>query len=481
MRTRRYRTARLALWCLWCGALVHAGVEASTLARRLDALLADERLVSASVGCLIVDARTGATLYERDADRALMPASNMKLVTSVAALHFLGPEFRYRTALCAEALPTETARLAGPLYLRGSGDPTLRHEDLGRFAEELAERGVRVVVGGLVADASCFPGPPLGLGWGWDDETQAYSAQVCGLSVDGNTVQAEIAGGDRPGEECRLTLTPHTDYLTLDPECVTGPADTTPPAAYRRRARNVIGVTGPVPVGAKVSAVVSLEEPDLYALELLRRALTARGIEVEGQCRRGLTPAGALPLSTQESAPLRDLLAAMNVPSDNGIAEALLRTIPLAKGRPGTAGEATGMVEKWLPEIGVVAKPLRLCDGSGLSRLNLLTARAVVGLLTYAAARTEVRDPLLASLPVAASSGTLARRMRGTLAEGRVRAKTGSLWGVSSLSGYVEGDDGPIVAFSLLMNNYRCDGAAVRDLQDRACVALVRHADARRP
>jgi D-alanyl-D-alanine carboxypeptidase/D-alanyl-D-alanine-endopeptidase (penicillin-binding protein 4) len=171
----------------------------------------------------------------------------------------------------------------------------------------------------------------------------------------------------------------------------------------------------------------------------------------------------------------------MNVPSDNGLAEALLRTIPLQSGRPGTAGEATGMVERWLPEIGVRGAPLRLCDGSGLSRLNLLTPRAVVGLLTYAAARADLRTPLVASLPVAGSTGTLARRMKDTVAEGRVRAKTGSLWGVSALSGYVAGHDECAVTFSMMMNNYRCDGTAVRQLQDRACIALVRHVDAQHP
>jgi D-alanyl-D-alanine carboxypeptidase/D-alanyl-D-alanine-endopeptidase (penicillin-binding protein 4) len=471
MRQRLSR--RLGVAWLCCVAAAGAWSEASPLARRLDSVLADPRLATASVGCLVVDSGSRQTLYERDADRALMPASNMKLVTSLAVLHFLGADFRYRTTLSAEGIGE--GRVQGDLYLRGSGDPTLRHEDLEQLAEALVAQGVRRIEGEVVADASCFPGPPLGAGWPWDDETYAYSAQVSGLSVDGNTVRAEITGGAHPGDPCRLGLTPLSQYLAIDPECVTGPADAAEPVVYRRRARNVVATTGPVPAGGVVSAVITLEEPDLYAADLLRRALRAQGVEVLGECRPGTTPPGAEPLAEHESAPLRDLLAAMNVPSDNGIAEGLLRTIPLAQGRPGTAPEATAMIERWLPEIGVVVGPLRLCDGSGLSRLNLLTARGVVALLQHG--RTQ--PPFVASLPVSGTSGTLARRMDGTVAEGRVRAKTGSLWGVSSLSGYVEGTEGAAVTFSLLMNNYRCEGTEVRQLQDRVCLALVRYVDAR--
>ncbi|MBM3500709.1 MAG: D-alanyl-D-alanine carboxypeptidase/D-alanyl-D-alanine-endopeptidase [Armatimonadetes bacterium] len=477
----RPRTLALTAFVLYVGALASAPAESPWLERRLDAVFADAKLASASVGCLVVDLRTGETLYERDPDRALMPASNMKLVTSLAALRFLGPSFRYSTTLCAASPGEGSPVIDGDLYLRGSGDPTLRHEDLTRLAEEIAAQGVRTIRGDIVADSSCFPGPPLGLGWAWDDETYAYSAQVCGLGVDGNTVRAEIVGGERAGDPCRLDLTPPGDHLSVDPGCVTGAADAPRPVVFRRRAQNVVAATGPLPAGARASAVLSLEEPDLYAARLLHAALMARDIAVEGACRRGETPADASALVTHESASLRDLLAAMNVPSDNGIAEALLRTVPLAEGRPGTASEATGMIEQWLPDIDVPVHPLRLCDGSGLSRLNLLTPRAIVGLLTYAAGRADLCEPLLASLPVAGASGTLARRMRSTAAEGRVHAKTGSLWGVSALAGYVTAPDGCAVTFSILMNNYGCEGAEVRELQDRACVALTRFVDAQRP
>jgi D-alanyl-D-alanine carboxypeptidase/D-alanyl-D-alanine-endopeptidase (penicillin-binding protein 4) len=473
------RSGRLAI--VLVGLSLGLQVRASILERRLDAMLGDARLASASMGALVVETEAGKVLYERDADRALMPASNMKLVTSVTALRFLGVGFRYSTALCAEGAPDGQGRLTGSQYLRGSGDPTLTHEDLDALAAQLAETGLKRIAGDIVADASCFPGAPLGLGWPWNDETYAYSAQISGLSVDSNAVRAEIIGGSKPGEPCALVLTPPSDHLTLSPECVTGPADTRKPGLFRRRASNVVAATGPIPAGGRVAGVVTMEEPDLYAAKLLQQCLTDHSIVVEGACRRGRTPPAAAPLVTHESRPLGDILALMNVSSDNGIAEGLLRTIPLARGRPGTASEATKMVEEWLPQIGVGVRPLRLCDGSGLSRLDLLTPRAIVGLLRHAATHTEVREPFVASLPVAGQSGTLARRMRDTPAVGRVRAKTGSLWGVSALSGYVAGDDECALTFSVMVNNYTCGTSAVRELQDRVCVALVRYANAHRP
>jgi D-alanyl-D-alanine carboxypeptidase/D-alanyl-D-alanine-endopeptidase (penicillin-binding protein 4) len=476
MSTRSRRLAAVLV-----GLSLGLQVRASVLERRLDAILDDARLASASVGALVVETQEGKVLYERDAERALMPASNMKLVTSLAALRFLGVDFHYSTALCAEGAPNGEGCLAGSLYLRGSGDPTLTHEDLGALASRLAETGLKRITGDIVADASCFPGPPLGLGWPWNDETYAYSAQISGLCVDSDTVRAEVAGGSQPGDPCRLVLTPSSDHLALDPECVTGPADARKPGVFRRRASNLIATTGPVPAGQRVSATVTMEEPDLYAARLLLQCLTGHGIAVGGACRRGITPQAATSLVTHESRPLGDILALMNVSSDNGIAEGLLRTIPLARGRPGTASEATKMIQDWLPEIDVSVRPLRLCDGSGLSRLDLLTPRAIVGLLRHAATHAKVREPFVASLPVAGQSGTLARRMKDTPAAGRVRAKTGSLWGVSTLSGYVAGEDECALTFSLMMNNYTCGTSAVRELQDRVCVALARYANARRP
>ena len=476
MVARRAWPHILVLLCLSVG----LRADATLLDRRLDAILSDGLLASASVGVLVVETQSGETLYERDADRALMPASNMKLVTTLAALQFLGAEYRYTTALCAERGPDDGGRMGGDLYVRGGGDPTLTHEHLAEMAAALAEAGVRRITGDVVADGSCFPGPPLGTGWPWDDESHAYSAQVSGLGVDGNAVKVEVTTGDEPGYPCTLTLSPPSDYLTLDPACVAAAAGAKPPTLFRRRAQNVVAATGPVPAGGHVSGVVTLENPGLYAARLLQSALAEKGIRVEGACREGVTPQGARVLASHESASLPDLLAAMNVPSDNGIAEALLRTIPLAQGRQGTADEAARMIEAWLPEVGVHPQALRLCDGSGLSRLDLLTPRALVGLLRYAATHRELGGPLVTSLPLAGSNGTLARRMKGTPAEGRIRAKTGSLWGVSSLSGYALDGEECALTFSLLVNNYRCDGTAVRRLQDQACVAMVRHLTARR-
>jgi len=300
-------------------------------------------------------------------------------------------------------------------------------------------------------------------------------AQVSGLTVDGNVVAAEVAAGSKPGEPCILTLTPQSDYLTLDPVCVTGAKDAEKPVVFRKRARNVVATTGPVPAGAKVSRCVTLEDPGLYVAALLRGMLVERRVRVDGECVRGRTAEDAETLASHTSKPLSEMLVAMNVSSDNNMAEALLRTIPLPAGKPGTAAEGGKIVAGVLEGIGVDVGPLRLCDGSGLSRLDLLTPRALVGMLQYVADEPKLRDVFVASLPVAGESGTMRRRMVDTPGAGVVRAKTGSLWGACALSGYIGAPDEGGITFSMLMNNYRCGGNDVRRLQDRACVILIEH------
>ena len=347
--------------------------------------------------------------------------------------------------------------------------------NFGCWASQLADRGVTRVTGSVVADDTCFPGPPLGRGWSWDNETYAYSAQISGLTVDGNAVLAEVRPGARVGAPCELALDPPSGYLVLDTGCVSGESDVERPAVFRRRGQNLVATTGPVPLGERARRRVTVEGPALYAAVLLEQSLTRHGILVSGAPFKGAGPGEGIILAEHRSAPVSEILGMMNKPSDNNIAEALLRTIPRAVGKPGTADAGTEVVGDWLTELGIDAEPLRLCDGSGLSRYNLLTARALAALLRHVAREAEAA-PMVASLPVAGVDGTLRARMQGTAAEGAVRAKTGSLWGVCALSGYVDGQHERALAFSLLINNYTCSGSAVRELQDRVCEILARHA-----
>lgn len=446
------------------------------LGERLDEVFANARLASASVGVLVVATANGEVVYERDADRSLIPASTMKLLTATVALDLLKPDFRYTTELRADGEPDEHGWIVGDVYLRGSGDPTLGHGDLDDLAETLARRGITRITGGIVADDTCFAGPALGSGWAWDNETYAYSAQVSGLTVDGNAVVAEVRAGRETGAPCELVLDPPSGYLALARGCVTGGLECERPAVFRRRAQNVVATTGPVPLGKRVSAQVTLEGPALYAATLLQQSLGDRGTLVGGEPTRGATPQSAVLLAAHTSAPLSRILAMMNKPSDNNIAEALLRTLARGPDGPGAAENGAGIVRERLAAWGIETAPLRLRDGSGLSRHNLLNARAIVAVLRHAARDAELAAPIVDSLPVAGIDGTLRKRMQGTAAEGAIRAKTGSLLGVSALSGYVDGKQERILTFSFLVNNYTCSTSAVRGIQDRACEILAEDA-----
>ncbi len=476
MRPMRPRCMLLVAGLLLALLVREAVAGPTQLAARLDELFSDPQLASASIGALVVATGSGDVLYERDADRSLIPASNTKLLTAIVALSLLKGDFRYRTDLRADALPSKQGWVVGDLYLRGSGDPTLTHVDLDGLAAQLANRGITRITGGIVADDTCFRGPPLGSGWAWDNQTYAYSAQVSGLTVDGNAVVVHIKAGREAGAPCELVLDPPSGYLTLARDCVTGGPECKRPAVFRRRAQNTVATTGPVPPGVELTARITLEDPPLYAAVLLQRSLARCGVLVGGEPVRGATPESAVPLAEHASPPLSRILVLMNKRSDNNVAEALLRTSAHARDRPGTADDGAEIVRERLTAWGIEAEPLRICDGSGLSRYNLLTPRALVAVLRQAAQDPELAAPITASLPVAGVDGTLGKRMRGTAAEGVVRAKTGSLRGVSALSGYVDGSQERILTFSFLVNNYTCSASAVRRIQDRACEILAEYA-----
>lgn len=478
MRPMRPRCLLLLAGLLLAVLVGGAAAAPGPVAERLDELFSDRQLASASIGALVVATGTGEVLYESSPDRSLVPASNMKLITAVVALDRLKAHFRFTTELRADGAPTNQGWVVGDLYLRGGGDPTLTHADLDGLAAQLASRGVTRIAGGIVADDTVFPGPPLGSGWAWDNETYAYSAQVSGLAVDGNAVVAEVRGGAVAGAACDLVLDPPSGYLELASDCVTGGLDCGRPVVFRRRAQNVVATTGPVPLGESVSARISLEDPPLYAAALLQGSLARHGVLVAGGPMPGATPEPSVCLAAHTSPALSAILVMMNKPSDNNVAEALLRTIAHASDRPGTATDGAEIARGRLAAWGIETGSLRLCDGSGLSRYNLLTARALVALLRHTADDPELRGPLEASLPLAGADGTLAKRMRGTPAEGVVRAKTGSLRGVSALSGYVDGNQERILTFSFLVNNYTCSASVVRRIQDRACEILAEHAAA---
>ncbi|MGK5738618.1 D-alanyl-D-alanine carboxypeptidase/D-alanyl-D-alanine endopeptidase [Micromonospora sp. URMC 103] len=455
------------------------------LAATIDDVLADPALAGAQASVVVVDTATGQTLYDRNGDRRMVPASNTKLLTSTAAMALLGPQHRFTTDVRASGR-RQGGRVAGDLYLRGGGDPTMLAADYDALAAQVAAEGVRMVTGNLVADDTRYDRTRLGPDWTWDDEPWYYAGQVSPLTVapdtdyDAGTVIVHAAPG-RAGARPKITTTPPTGYLRFDNRATTVADGETSISFEREHGSNTIVVTGQIAMGdAPASDWVTVWEPTGYAADVFRAALQRHGVRVLGRTVLGrATPAGATLVARHDSMPLADLMVPFLKLSNNGHAEVLTKEIGRVVSGSGTWSAGIAAIRDYLADTGIDTGTLLQRDGSGLSRRNLVPAGQFVDLL--ATVRQEPWfDSWYAALPIAGQperfvGGTLRSRMQGTPAAGNVHAKTGSLTGVSGLSGYATDADGRVLAFSILSNNYLAP--SVKGLEDRIAVALASYSE----
>jgi D-alanyl-D-alanine carboxypeptidase/D-alanyl-D-alanine-endopeptidase (penicillin-binding protein 4) len=438
------------------------------LAAALDSVFADTAFRRATWGVLVRDPRTGETLYRRGAERMLVPASNMKVVTGAAALEALGPDWRYRTTVAAGG-PVQGGTLRGDLVVRGSGDPTIGARFGGgdpravfrAWADSLRARGVTRVAGRVVGNDDVFDDVPLGRGWAWDDLGAGYSAEVGGLELNEGVVGVRVAPGARAGEPARVTLSPPTAYVPVENRVLTSSGGTPPRVDAGRAATGTgIVVTGVVPPDtAGVDEEVAVRDNTLYFATVLRETLRAAGIEVQGPAvdadalpaaEKGAT---ATPLFVHASPPMREVLAAFLKPSQNQYGELLLKTLGRELRGEGTASAGAAAIDSLFRARGLPAGALAQADGSGLSRYNLVAPELLAAVLEHMT-KSPHWQTWHAALPVGGTDGTLASRFRGTPLAGRVHAKTGTLSGVRALSGYVPGPDGQPLVFSIVLNHH---------------------------
>ena len=483
---RRWGASLVAVAALVAGSIVPqvTSASASELEDTIDQILTDERLDGTSAGVVIADAANGDTLYERNPDLRLVPASNTKTLTSAAAMELLGPDYTYTTTVHTESAPNNGGVLHGDVYLRGDGDPTLLESDYEDLAAQVADAGIRKVQGDLVADDTRFDSQRLGPWWMWGDEDFYYSAQISALTVspnddyDAGTVIIDTSPGTEGGV-ADVAVIPDTDYITIDNQATTvEEGGETSISITRERGSNTWTVAGTIAADAGTSRVWrAVWEPTGKAAEVFAKALESHGVQVQGDVRIGeTTPEGADVVASHESMTLTELLNPFMKLSNNGHAEVLAKT--MGDEVAGTGDWPTGMqvMRDYLESVGVA--DIRLSDGSGLSRGNQVPAEDFAHFL-YTIQDADWFDPWYEEMPVACAGermigGTLNARMCDTPAEGNVRAKTGTLTGVTALGGYVTDADGRELIFSILFNNH-LDG--VKDIEDEIAVALASYSE----
>lgn len=427
---------------------------------------------------IVVRHAGGDVIYQREPARLLHPASNMKILTLAAAAERLGWDFRFETVVRATAAVDPAGTLRGDLVVVGGGDPTIsrRHDGaavLADWADQLWRQGVRRVQGRVIGDGSRFGGTTFGDGWQWDDFPYGYSAPISALSLNENTAEVLVTPGVTAGARARLQLVDAAAPLALRNDVRTAGPETARRISIRSSADDPrLTLSGEVPLGYEpFTLTVAVADPPLYFARAFRAALVARGIAVSGPARSARTdPPGpispAAPVLVRHlSAPLAEMAGTLMKVSQNLYAELLLHALGDARGKRGTDALAETLAG-WGAGSGHVA----VGDGSGLTRYNLVTA-ATVDLVLSRMFAVPHRDRWLAAMPVAGQDGTLQRRLRGTPAEGRVFAKTGSIAYVRALSGYARTLDDAWIQFTILANNFAGPGA-VADI-DRATDQMV--------
>lgn len=444
-------------------------------------------------------------LWQQDANRRFLPASNTKLYTAALALKVMDVNQMLTTMVQTHAADGQST-LKGAVTLVGGGDPSLRTADLKAMAGQLYARGIRRIEGDIVGDGTAFSGENFGGrypdGWTLDDTLWYYGPEVSALAINRNQVDVTIAA-TKPGQLARVAITPDGEGFAFRSSIKTvasTPANPQKTSIRWERAGGthaigpMLSLSGQILVGAKVSEGVAVPDPARRAAQLFKRALQSQGIVVTGVARAlpQVVPASVSDptlrsgrqIASHLSAPLKVLLADFLKPSDNLYGEMLLRKMAQHARRgntPADAAAAHALLFNWLKASGVDTAGLQFTDGSGLSRYNLITPRATTGLLAAVEKLPSTGAAFWDALPIAGVDGTLRRRMVGTAAApdpatANVRAKTGSFSIVSTLSGYVTTQPSPIgqrhrLAVSILCNFTRGDDA--RRVQNQICSLLA--------
>jgi D-alanyl-D-alanine carboxypeptidase/D-alanyl-D-alanine-endopeptidase (penicillin-binding protein 4) len=472
---------------------------ANRFAARADVLLLAPPAGKGEWGLLIADAQTGDTLYERNADQYFLPASNMKLFTTALALAKLGPDYRFHTTLETRGTVSAEGTLSGDLYLVGRGDPNLSNRKfpyelreefdgppekaLAELADALVKTGVKEITGDVIGDDSYFPREPYADGWEIGDIVWEYGAAISALVVDDNTVTLTLTPGELAGEPVHAVVAPATPDFTVDNEVVTSAANVKSDLTLTREpGAKLVVVRGTMPAnGTPRKLVLALREPAEHAAALLARLLGDRGVKIAGTPRALHTPAtSAEPqravLAEHVSVPLGDSVKLVNKISQNLHTEVLLRAAARKAGVWATPDDLMKFPADFYAAAGIAAGDVVQTDGSGLSRHDLVTPRALVTLLLYA--RDQSWFPsYYASLPVAGVDGTLEPVLKNTVAAGRIHAKTGSVEHVRTRSGFAETPGGRTLIFSFLSNNQGGKNHEAADALDALCVAMIEEFD----
>ncbi len=438
------------------------------------------------VGIRITSLNSGKVIFENDADKYFMPASNMKNFTVAAAMERLGPDFRFVTSVYANAKPDASGTIKGDLRIFGRGDISIStafnplepsdedpvthkvdpkkiyYKGIDKLVDKIAAAGVRRIEGGIVGDESYFKGFAIPGTWEWDDLQPYYGAEISALPLNDNAVDLAVTPGN-VGGSCVVTISPVNALMRVVNLCTTNATAKHDLRVAKQLDRNVLEITGSMSTGEKAfnESIAFTHPADLF-MTLLKQRLELKGVIVTGSSQtlpaNLKSDAAQIEIAKLESPPFSVIAQKTMKPSQNMYTETILWTLGEQIGRKqGGSGESSqlglGVVKNFLKQIGAADDGILQYDGSGLSRHDLITPSAVVTLYTYMAKQSKYSQAWRDSLSIGGIDGTLRNRFKGTAAAGNFRGKTGTIDQVSALSGYMTTAGGEQLVISIIVND----------------------------
>ena len=452
------------------------------LNNEIDYLLSDPNLQNAQIGLYIESLSDQKILYKMNEYKLFIPASNMKLFTTAAAFAILGDDFRFKTSVKTNGKISNDT-LYGDLIIYGGGDPTFS----GRFydnctlcafsawADSLQMRGIKVIKGDVIADDSFFNGAALGEGWDWDDLPFWYAAESSALSLNDNCVDITIFAADSLGLPVKVKTDPKVAGIEIVNNSVTVASDSISTLKITRDlGQNKIIISGQFPLSNHtIRRSVTVHNPTSFFINAVKTVLENNDISIL-RIKQETLPDSAKSLFNIYSPSLSQIVKVVNKRSQNFYAEQLLKTMGAYLYNEGSFESGVKAVSKWGNTVGIDNNSFIMVDGSGLSRKNFITPKAVARLLEYMSIQHYFLQ-FYNTLPVSAVDGTLKNRMAGTPAANNVHAKTGTMSHVKNLSGYLRGKDGKLYLFVILANNFSVPSSYISNLQDHICVLLYNY------
>jgi len=466
------------------------------LREELNRVLGDSATNNALMGVQIVSLKTKEVLYARNEYKSFVPASSLKLVSTAAALEYLGPEFTYTTKVFLDGIVKSNGEYVGNIIIRGSGDPSMSTYFMtdpmavfALWARAFDSLGIKSVLGNVIGDNTYFDDAPLGVGWSWDDMPFAFSAQISALSFNDNKVDVIARPSAMVSKQPDIFVLPTTNYVSVLNRVRSVVPDSARGLDHNKAmGANIIDLEGSIAIDTTVrdgkesprqrSVSVAVENPTLFMLSVFKQALIDRGIGVYGdifetrQLNNKISYAELRPIAYYTSPPLKEIIRITNSISHNLCAEMLLRTLGKELYGKGSAEKGVQAVRELFRQRGIPTEGMSIVDGSGLSRFNLIAPRHLCSLL-IAMYNSKHRAVFMKSLAAPNERGTLQYRLKNTPAAKNLRAKTGTMTAVSSLCGYVQSKDQEPIAFALMVNNYTVPTSEIRAIQDAVAIKLA--------